>query len=69
MEHVFSIGYDSLEYIKTITELDTEIVKLVHYNDSASGCGSCVDRHAFIGTGNIGIAEYCTSKNYSMIIE
>lgn len=73
--HVFSLGYDSLEYIKTITELDPEIVKLVHYNDSASVCGSCVDRHAFIGTGNIGIvkmrqiAEYCTSKNYCMIIE
>ena len=73
--HVFSLGYDSLEYIKTISELNPTIIKVVHFNDSSTACGSHVDRHAFIGTGNIGIqkmhqiAEYCSSKNYPMIIE
>lgn len=73
--HVFSLGYDSLEYIRTITERNSTIIKVVHFNDSSTACGSHVDRHAFIGTGNIGIqkmqqiAEYCSSKNYPMIIE
>jgi deoxyribonuclease-4 len=48
---------------------------LVHYNDSAAACGSCLDRHAAFGTGQIGletmlkIAEHCAKHSYPMVIE
>jgi endonuclease IV len=47
----------------------------VHYNDSAAPCGSCVDRHAFMGSGHIGqvgmaqIAEFCGARRLPMVIE
>jgi deoxyribonuclease-4 len=50
--HVFACGHDPIEYIKMF---DNDLVKLVHFNDSKESCGSCKDRHAFIGTGHIGI--------------
>jgi endonuclease IV len=51
------------------------LLKLVHYNDSLGECGSCVDRHAFVGSGKIGlpmmteIAKVCTHAGLPMIIE
>jgi deoxyribonuclease-4 len=33
-------------------------VRLVHANDSATGCGSRLDRHANIGAGQIGVAPF-----------
>ncbi len=33
-------------------------VRLVHANDSATGCGSRRDRHANIGAGQIGAAPF-----------
>ena len=33
-----------------------ELLKLIHFNDSLGECGSCVDRHADIGLGKVGIA-------------
>ena len=33
-------------------------VRLVHANDSATGCGSRRDRHASIGAGQIGVAPF-----------
>jgi deoxyribonuclease IV len=72
--HVFACGHKPLEYIQKVCE-HSDLCKLIHYNDSAAPCGSCVDRHAWMGTGHIGmdgmkqIAEFCASKNLPMVIE
>lgn len=59
--HAFASGYDerTVEDVKkTIDELDRVIgmdrVMVVHANDSVTGLGSNRDRHANIGTGQIG---------------
>ena len=73
--HVFASGHDPLEYIQKIWDTDPALLKLVHFNDSATPCGSCLDRHAFIGTGKIGfagmkaIADYCMEKGVPMLVE
>jgi deoxyribonuclease-4 len=69
--HVFACGHDPLQYLQVATPMTT----LVHFNDSATPCGSCLDRHAFVGTGHIGIAamteiaEHCTGHDTPMVIE
>lgn len=73
--HVFASGQNPLEYIQTVWTTDASLLKLVHFNDSAATCGSCLDRHAFIGTGEIGIAamtaiaEYCKERSVPMLVE
>ena len=73
--HVFACGHNPLEYITTLTAAHPTLLKLVHYNDSAAPCGSCVDRHAFVGRGEIGlpamqgIAEFCSARGVPMVIE
>jgi deoxyribonuclease-4 len=73
--HVYASGLQPLDYLKRLTTEHPAMVKLVHYNDSAAACGSCLDRHAAFGTGNIGletmlaIAEHCKSHSYPMVIE
>ena len=72
--HVYACGHKPLEYISQF-DAHPGLLKLIHYNDSAAPCGSCVDRHAFMGTGHIGmngmkdIAVLCASKNLPMVIE
>jgi deoxyribonuclease-4 len=72
--HVFACGHKPLDYIQHTCEHE-DLVKLIHYNDSATPCGSCVDRHAFMGQGHIGIdgmkaiAEFCGEKGLPMVIE
>jgi endonuclease IV len=71
--HVFANGHDPLTYIHKAFERG--LLRLVHYNDSQDCCGSCKDRHAFVGTGKIGldkmtdIALFCTEKKIPMVIE
>jgi deoxyribonuclease-4 len=73
--HVFACGHNPLEYITALTARDPTLLKLVHYNDSAAPCGSCVDRHAHVGQGHIGlgsmqaIAELCTARGLPMVVE
>ena len=74
--HVFASGYDDpLEYIQYIQKIDKNLLKLVHYNDSKTSCGSCLDRHELIGHGHIGlekmkkIAEYCHVNMIPMVYE
>jgi deoxyribonuclease-4 len=73
--HVFASGQNPLDYIKKMMAADPNLVRLVHFNDSATPCGSCADRHAFIGTGKIGfaamkeIADFCKSKGIPMLVE
>jgi deoxyribonuclease-4 len=73
--HVFAAGCDPLTYITDLLASAPTLLKLVHFNDSSGCCGSCVDRHAFIGTGEIGleklaaIAERCSSCHVPMLVE
>jgi deoxyribonuclease-4 len=73
--HVFATGQNPLDYIKKMYTADPHLLKLVHFNDSATPCGSCLDRHAFIGTGKIGyaalkeIADYCKERSIPMLVE
>jgi deoxyribonuclease-4 len=59
--HAFASGYDertTADVKKTVDELDRVIgmkrVEVIHCNDSVTGLGSNRDRHANIGTGQIG---------------
>jgi deoxyribonuclease-4 len=74
--HVFAAGCDPLTYITDLlASTAAGLLKLVHFNDSSGCCGSCVDRHAFIGTGEIGleklaaIAERCSACHVPMLVE
>ena len=70
--HVFACGHSPLEYIQ---QTPADLIKLIHFNDSAAICGSCVDRHALVGEGHIGletmtaIAGYARAQAIPMIIE
>jgi len=72
--HVFACGHNPLQYIQRTSAEYPTLLKLVHYNDSATPCGSCVDRHAYVGTGHIGmptmieIAKHC-KDTYPMVVE
>jgi deoxyribonuclease-4 len=73
--HVFATGYQPLNYLTRLTKYNKKLLKLVHYNDSATPCGSCLDRHAMMGTGYIGmetmekIAAKCDNHKVPMVIE
>ena len=73
--HVFATGQKPFDYIQKIFDTDPALLKLVHFNDSAAACGSCLDRHAYIGTGKIGIAtmtaiaDYCRERLIPMLVE
>ena len=73
--HVFATGYDPADYIEGIVSEHKEYLKLVHFNDSNGTCGCCKDRHAFIGTGDIGlealtkVAELCHEHKLPMVVE
>jgi deoxyribonuclease-4 len=75
--HVFACAASGgpLQYLDRITTYNRKLLKLVHYNDSACVKGSCMDRHAFMGTGYIGvetmtqIAELCHKFTVPMLIE
>ncbi len=72
--HVFASGHDPLEYLQEAFRRKTA-VKLIHFNDSLECCGACKDRHAFVGTGKIGmekmqqIAVLCAAQKVPMVIE
>lgn len=74
--HVFVCGgIDPLTYIKQLTDDYPGLLALIHFNDSAAPCGSCADRHAYIGQGQIGmagmteLAEAGTEAEIPMVIE
>ena len=72
--HVYACGHKPLEYIQESLK-KPGLLKLIHFNDSLGACGSCVDRHAYIGSGTIGmegmtqIAEVCARAGLPMIVE
>jgi deoxyribonuclease-4 len=73
--HVFACGHDPLKYLEAVTAADPDLLRLVHFNDSQEACGSCMDRHAYIGTGKIGmagmqrLAQFCGERAVPMVIE
>ena len=72
--HIFACGHNPIAYLSNCLAKEG-LVKLVHYNDSLTPCGSCKDRHALVGTGHIGlemmteIAELCKAHSVPMVIE
>jgi deoxyribonuclease IV len=72
--HVFATGYDPLSYIEYVYKRGKSLIKLIHFNDSKTECGSCVDRHEIVGEGEIGkkkmeeIAIFCKGK-FKMVYE
>jgi deoxyribonuclease-4 len=72
--HVFACGTQPLDYIAAALARP-RLLQLIHFNDSLGACGSCVDRHAHIGTGKIGfktmaqIADTCSKAGLPMLVE
>ena len=73
--HVFACGHCPIKYIQHLLGKYPGMLRLVHYNDSKDVCGSCKDRHAYVGTGEIGavkmekIAAICRAAEIPMVIE
>ena len=73
--HVFACGHDPLDYLTRTIQAHPSLTKLIHFNDSATACGSCTDRHANIGQGYIGmekmssIAHYAVKSSVPMLVE
>ena len=73
--HVFACGHDPVEYIDAVLATNPDLLRLVHFNDSMEMCGACKDRHAFVGTGKIGIstletvANRCVTRSIPMVVE
>jgi deoxyribonuclease-4 len=71
--HVYAAGHDPVGYVRRA--IDSGLLRLVHFNDSATTCGSCVDRHAAVGHGHIGaavlreVAEACRAARVDMVVE
>ena len=55
--HVFATGADPAEYLGRAVREASGVVRLVHFNDSKGARGSCVDRHAPPGEGEIGLVK------------
>jgi deoxyribonuclease-4 len=60
--HIFAAGYDISKkklvenfFIDFEQQIKIENIGLIHLNDSKTKCGSCVDRHANLGEGEIHI--------------
>lgn len=74
--HVHGAGYDPLAYLQGIVEHHgPESLALIHLNDSKVVCGAMKDRHAFVGTGHIGLEKmtqvirWADANGYPMVIE
>jgi deoxyribonuclease-4 len=73
--HVFATGADPHDYIRRFQTTHPGMTKLIHFNDSATPCGSCRDVHAFCGEGHIGLAKMtevataATAANIPMLVE
>ncbi len=59
-QHSFASGYDWRQFAQVRRQLSKETkeqnIKLIHLNDSAVAVGSCRDRHAHLGEGQIDLA-------------
>ena len=74
--HVFSAGYDPLDFLIRWDRLHPNSIGLVHFNDSDRGKGSRVDRHShYLKGGYIGferlmeVAQWCLDHEIEMVTE
>lgn len=80
--HIFAAGYDirtKKRVNRFFNDFNDQIgikhIALIHLNDSKKGCGCCVDRHANLGLGEIGIVglrqviKYCVYYSIPIILE
>jgi deoxyribonuclease-4 len=73
--HVFACGHKPIDFVDSILDVDPDLLRLIHFNDSMDICGACKDRHAFVGTGKIGldvlesVAERATLYSIPLVIE
>jgi deoxyribonuclease-4 len=73
--HVFACGHKPLDFVEALLTADADLLRLVHFNDSMDICGACKDRHAFVGTGKIGVetltgvATRCEAARIPMVVE
>lgn len=74
--HVFAAGYDLRDETAVAVTLDVfdAVVGLgrlhaLHFNDARRELGSCVDRHAHIGEGAIGLAGFAALMNEPALAE
>ena len=74
--HVWASGYDPFDYItQWLSRQPIDTISLIHLNDSSKEKGSRVDRHAFVGTGLIGLEKmsqviyWAINNNIAMVIE
>lgn len=80
--HAFAAGYDlsaQTDVERMLDELDAAVsldaVRVVHFNDSKTACGSRVDRHENIGAGLIGteglrlVASNARLKHCAFLLE
>lgn len=71
--HIFAAGEDSPRLY--LEAMGAETTRLIHFNDSATPCGSHRDCHAFAGQGHIGLAKmtevacWGTSNGVPMVCE
>jgi deoxyribonuclease IV len=55
--HVFAMGIQPSVYMRSFLERSPNLIKLVHFNESAKPLGSRVDRHECLRNGLIGVEE------------
>ena len=73
--HVFAAGHDPLQYLQDWMAEFPQSLSLVHFNDSLCERHSRKDRHAFPGTGHIGISKmtaiavWCQEHHIPMVYE
>lgn len=80
--HIFASGYDIANEVgvnRFFKEFDKKIglekIALIHFNDSKTGLGSCVDRHADLGYGHIKedglkvVAQFAKKHNIFLLTE
>ena len=74
--HIFSAGYDPLDFLIQWEQLHPNSIGLVHFNDSERSKGSRVDRHSYyLKGGFIGferlmeVAAWCLEHDIDMVTE
>lgn len=74
--HIFSAGYDPLDFLEKWESIYPKSIGLVHFNDSKREKGARVDRHSYYTSGGfIGIkrlmevATWCIKHDISIVTE
>jgi deoxyribonuclease-4 len=63
--HVFAAGYCPQDFVRELDEAKVPI-GLFHFNDSKGEKGCCMDRHAHLGTGYVGLPNLIAVGTYAL---